>query len=125
MKFTQETVKEFAENLLSLGYVKYIQGHKSGDYCYWKQFEKKVDEDGDKYGGYLVGFNFYDFSKYPQFTELENISCAPTFLLGRELGVDRLDIDITDDSITVEQFEQFCKKFYDFYLLNKFDNGKN
>lgn len=122
MKFTQETVKEFEKILVSLGYVKYIQGYNNGDYCYWRQFEKQYDSDGDKYGGYLVGFNFYDFSKYPQFTEQENISVAPGFLLGTNLGVDRLDITITDEIITIKQFENFCKKFYDFYLLNKFNN---
>jgi len=121
MKYTQESIKEFEDNLSLLGYKKYKENYQSGDYIYWKSFDRQINEDGEKLGGYMVGFNVYDFSKFTQFTDVCNISVSPVFLLGRELGVDRLDIQITDELISVEQFEQFSKKFYDFYLLNKFE----
>jgi len=121
MKYTQESIKEFEDNLFLLGYKKYKENYQSGDYIYWKSFDRQINEDGEKLGGYMVGFNVYDFSKFTQFTDVCNISVSPVFLLGRELGVDRLDIQITDELISVEQFEQFSKKFYDFYLLNKFE----
>jgi hypothetical protein len=38
-------------------------------------------------------------------------------MLGVNPDIDRLDISISDDRISVEEFEKFCSKFYDFYNL--------
>lgn len=122
MKFTQEGAKEFEKELLAKGYKKYIQHYKSEDFMYWKNFERKYDEDGDKTEGYSVGFAFYDFSKYPQFKEPENVSVSLEFMLGTNLGVDRLDVTVTEDNLTVEKFEKFSAELYKF-LTKSIENG--
>jgi hypothetical protein len=115
MKFTKEQSQEFEIFLQERGYTKYIQSYKSEDYLYWKSFERI--ERGK--GGYSVGFAFYDFSKYPQFEGKEKISISLEFMIGVNPYIDRLDLTISDDRLSVEQFEDFCKKFYEFYNLNK------
>lgn len=115
MKFNKETVGAFEQSLLERGYRKYVQHFKNEDYLYWKGFEK--DENRDK--GYSVGFAFYDYSKYPQFPDSECISVSLEFMLGNHNGVDRLDTTITDDRITVEEFEDFCAGIYKFYLTTE------
>jgi hypothetical protein len=108
MKYTKEKSQEFESYLKEKGYFKYVQNYKNEDYLYWKSFDK---------GGYSVGFAFYDFSKYPQFKEKYPISISLEFMLGVNPDIDRLDISISDDRISVEEFEKFCSKFYDFYNL--------
>jgi len=56
MKYTQESIKEFEDNLSLLGYKKYKENYQSGDYIYWKSFDRQINEDGEKLGGYMVGF---------------------------------------------------------------------
>lgn len=114
MKFIKEQSEEFEQFLKERGYNKYVQHFKSEDYLYWKSFERI--ERGK--GGYSVGFAFYDFSKYPQFDGTHPISISMEFMLGTENGIDRMDLTVSDDCVTVEEFEEFCKKFYDFYKRN-------
>lgn len=111
MKFTKEQGEEFEKKLLEKGYRKFIQHYHNEDYMYWKSF----DRNEDKRTGYSVGFAFYDWSKYPQFTEPENVSVSLNMLIGNNKKVGRLDISITDDTVTDEQFESFCKEFYQFF----------
>jgi hypothetical protein len=108
MKYTKEKSKEFESYLKEKGYFKYVQNYKNEDYLYWKSFDKR---------DYSVGFAFYDFSKYPQFKEKYPISISLEFMLGVNADIDRLEISISDDRISVEEFEKFCSKFYDFYKL--------
>jgi len=115
MRFTPKQFEKFEVFILNLGYRKYVQNVKNEDFAYWKPFER----DENKKNGYSVGLFFYDWSKYPQFTKKENISCSLEFMLRNNDLVDRLDLTISDDRITIEQFEIFCKKFYDFYQINK------
>jgi len=115
MKFTKEESEEFELLLKERGYTKYIQRYKNEDYLYWKGFERI--ERGK--GGYSVGFAFYDYSKYPQFEEKEKVSISLEFMLGVNPDIDRLDLTVSDDRFSVERFEDFCKKFYEFYNLNK------
>ena len=114
MKFTKQESEVFEIVLKEMGYVKYVQNFKNEDYLYWKSFDRI--ERGK--GGYSVGFAFYDFSKYPQFTEEKCISISHEFMLGTNHKVDRLDLTVSDNNVTVEGFEDFCRKFYEFYKLN-------
>jgi len=114
MKFNKEQAEEFEDFLKQRGYIKYVQNFKNEDYLYWKSFERI--ERGK--GGYSVGFAFYDFSKYSQFREHNPISISLEFMIGVNPDIDRLDITISDDRFSVERFESFCKKFYDFYKTN-------
>jgi hypothetical protein len=119
MHITKEEAIKFEEELKADGYTKYIQHYKNEDYLYWKSFAKTVDEDGHKSGGYSVGFAFWDWSKYPQFTEEKCIGIQNEFMLGTHENISRLDVSISDDKITREEFEEFCKEFYEFYSNTK------
>lgn len=116
MRFTKEQGEEFEQKLIERGYRRYVQHYRSEDYMYWKGFEKTEDREE----GYSVGFAFYDWSKYPQYTDPDTIAISLHFLLGNDQGLDRLDIDITDNNITLEGFEQFCSEFYKFFKTTKF-----
>ena len=113
----------------------YETGYYSLNPEFWKKAEEKeslfitedgveifegYDKDGDRIIGYTCGFSFYDFSIYEKFKEKECVGVSLEFLLGNNLGVDRLDITVSDDKLTVEQFEEFCKNFYDFFKTTKF-----
>lgn len=115
MKFTMKESKKFEELLVSQGYQRYVQHYKHEDFLYWKSFEREVDEEGNKSKGYSVGFAFYDWSKYTQFQEKENVSVSLEFMMGHDLGVSRMDICVTDDEWDKDKFEAFCKDFYEHF----------
>lgn len=119
MNFTKETLKIFEQKLLDKGYIKYKQNYRREDYMYWKGFSKNKN----KGKSYSIGFAIYDWSKYPQFKEKENISVSFHFLLGNNHNLDRLDIDIMDDKMTIEEVELFGEEFYKFFKTTKL--GKN
>ncbi len=115
MRLAKENLEQFESLLKERGYIKYIQHYNNEDYLYWKSFERtKLGE-----GGYSVGFAFYDFSKYPQCKDKNPIGVDLKFMLGGGQGIGRLDLSISDDKISVDVFEYFCKKFYEFYKENK------
>ena len=119
MRLNKNGAQELEKFLLERGYRKFKQNFRNEDYMYWKNFERIYTDDGHKHGGYSIGFAFYDWSKYPQYTEELNMSVSLHFLLGTDQGVDRLDIDITDDDMTVEDLEIFGAEFYRFYKTTK------
>lgn len=119
MKLTVTDSLLFENQLIELGYRKYCQNFKNSDYTFWKSLEKQTDEDGDKFGGYQIGFSFYDFTKFHQYIDDTPIHINYTFLLGQDVGVDRLEFTITDDSMSIEKFEQFCNEFYHFWSKSK------
>jgi hypothetical protein len=112
---TKEEAEKFELELLNRDYKKYVQHYKNEDFMYWKGYGRQYDENNNKYGGYSVGFAFYDYSKYPQFREKECISVSREFLLGTDMGFDRLDITITDNKMSIEEFEEFSAQFYEFF----------
>jgi hypothetical protein len=120
MNLNKSGAQELENKLIEKGYTKYIQHYKNEDYMYWKSFDRIYTDDGEKYGGYSVGYSFYDWSKYPQFTEPETCSIGKEFMLGTDIGFDRLDISITDRDMTIEEFEEFCANFYEFFINSKF-----
>jgi hypothetical protein len=112
MQFTEANALAFEKKLIDSGYKKYFQDFKRSDFCLWKTFEKEFDEDGDSFGGYMVGFAFYDYTKYPQYNGSSPISVSYNFLMGSDPNVDRLDMTVSDDKMTLKQFEKFCHDFY-------------
>jgi hypothetical protein len=118
MRFTPKEFEKFENELIELGYRKFNQKQENSDFQYFKNKEYTV-VDGEKDGGYLCGLYFYDWSKYPQFTEKVCISCSLNFILNPNDIIERLDITITDDEISIARFEMFCKNFYKFFKNNK------
>ncbi len=120
MKLTAPDSILFEKQLIELGYKKYSQNFKKGNYTYWKSFEREVDKYGDKFGGYQLGFTFYDFSKFAEhFSDSTPIHINYNFVLGSSYGVDRLDLSITDDSMSIDKFEKFSQEFYHFWKKSK------
>ncbi len=115
MTLTNQQGKELETSLIEKGYKKYSQNFKNADFIYWKNFDK----DKNKQGGYSVGFSFYDWSAYPQYNLEKTIGVSLSFLLGNNQRVDSMDLSISDDKITIQQFEDFCAEFYKFFINQK------
>lgn len=112
MKFNQEQLEIFEKKILEKGYKKY-QGHfKKEDYAYWKSFDVTYDEDGGKKVGYQIALMVYDFGKYLQNTDVLPISISFEFILGNYDNIGRVDLSISDDKLSVTDFEQICDNFY-------------
>jgi len=111
MKFDSGDCMLFEAKLFALGYRKYSQSFENADYCYWKTFDKT-----DNSTGYQVGFTFYDLTP---FSPTGKIHVGFHFMLGNNSKIDRLDITISDQKMTVEKFEKFCEGFYQTWLQSK------
>jgi hypothetical protein len=135
MKYTQKQAKEIEQILEQKGYTKYTLNWKKANHIYWKSFDKQYDENGDKTIGYQVGFAFYDYSDIPGFynfaentsknEDLKCISIAYEMLLGEDkLKLSRVDLTITDSTMTIEEFEQFCNELYSSDFLKKYKKNE-
>jgi pyridoxine/pyridoxamine 5'-phosphate oxidase len=116
MKMTIDEGLSFEDNLVSKGYRRVNENYKKSDYVYWKSFNQQVDADGDKISGYSVGIAFYDFSKYPQHRDEKKIAISLECLITDHAGLDRIDMTVTDSNTTIEEFEEICKSFYEFFV---------
>ncbi len=119
MKLTATDSILFEKQLIELGYKKSYQNFKNGDFTFWKSFEIQLDQYGERFGGYQIGFTFYDFSKFSQHIGDCPIHINYNFVLGGSLGIDRLDVTVTDDSMSIDKFEKFCTDFYQFWGKSK------
>jgi len=126
MHFTLEEGKSFEEHLSDKGYRKFNENYKKSDYIYWKSFKCDVDEDGDRTSGYSVGFAFYDFSKFPNHTTDKKIGVSYECMISDHAGVDRVDMTITDNNTTIEEFESICKNFHEFFIsMHRLKTARN
>jgi hypothetical protein len=113
MKLTKEEAKTFYVTLETMGYRRFSGSpFKKDDFSYCKSFDVTKDKHEENVIGYQIGLYVFDHSKFPQYTEKECIGIQFEFMLGNDKWVDRLDLSISDDNITVEKFEAFCDKFY-------------
>ena len=109
MKFNKENLIEFEDSLITRGYKKYNrQKYKNSDYAFWKPFGLKQDDFGEKFIQYQIGVLIYDFSKYPQHTDTNPISCSFEFNLCDNSFASRADLSTTDEQMTISEFESFC-----------------
>jgi len=117
MKITHDQLPEFETFLTDRGYKRYTQEQKLSDFQFFKNFER----DEDKRGGYLIGFLFYDYSKYAQLDPetKKNIGIQCEFMIGRNDHVDRFDVSISDSRMTVEKFEELSASLYKDFCLKK------
>jgi hypothetical protein len=89
---------QFESNLKDLGYNKFINGHKSADFIYWKTFyinNEKV---------YQIGLLFYDFRKYQE----NRIGLQYECILFCD---DKIDLSVSKD-IDLPTFEKMAGAFY-------------
>lgn len=112
MKFNQKQLEKFELEVIEKGYKKYQGHYKKEDYAYWKSFDISYDQDGDKKICYQISLMIYDFGKYPQNTSKFPISISFEFLLASTEKISRVDLSISDDNLTVEEFEKICEEFY-------------
>lgn len=106
--------------LINRGYRKLRGGYKNEDYAFWKSFGVRLHPDGEKDMDYQVAFLVYDWTKYPNHNN--DIGIALEFMVGNkdDLGLpDRIDVSISDNNVTVEQFEQLCENFFNFLKQQK------
>lgn len=99
-------------NLKALNYTKFIQNLNNEDFAYWKTFYI----DNEK--AYQVGIFFYDFRKYQ-----ENYNTPERIAIQYEChllnGEGRIDLSVFKN-ITLEEFEDMSKTFYD--TMHKYKN---
>jgi len=112
MGFTKETVTGFISELEKKDYVKYIQGINNEDYGYWKRFGKCKDKYNESSFKYQVAFLFYDFSKYSAFNGDLPIGIQCEFILHETEEVSILNMSLSEDKCTIEDFEELCSDFY-------------
>jgi hypothetical protein len=116
MNFTPTEALVFERDLIKKGYKKTYRSFENSDYVFWKGFEKEYDEFDDEIVGYQIGLTFYDFTRYHHNSDLRPISMGYHFILGNNSKVNRMNITISDDKMTVEKFEDFCKDFYNIWI---------
>lgn len=124
MNLNKETLALTETNLLEKGYRK-LKGHfKTEDYAWWKSFEVTQDGNGIEKTGYQIAFLVYDFSKYEKFEGKLPIGVQCEFLLGNNNIIDRVDLSVSDNEITIEKFEELSAKFYEIicvgFIFEKF-----
>lgn len=121
MTYTQLEAEKLHEILKEKGYNQYFQQKwKNADYVFWKSFDKKYDDYGDKEVGYQVGLAFYDYSKHNIFLE-NHIAVAYELLIGENsIKYSRIDLTITDSKMTIDEFEKFCEDFYQSEFLKQY-----
>lgn len=112
MNLNKAELEKFEHELEELRYNRYDPHYKSEDFGYWKSFDVTRDEDGDKVVGYQLALLFYDFSKYPNNTHERPIGVQFEFLLGPQNSVGRIDLSVSGDKMTIEEFERIAQKFY-------------
>lgn len=121
MRLNKEELAGFEAMLIKRGYRKFGSGnkYKSEDYAFWKSFGVNYLNDGDKERDYQVAFLVYDWTKYPNHDN--KIGIALEFLIGdKDLGLPQnIGVSISDDNVTVEQFEQLCENFFNFLKQQK------
>jgi hypothetical protein len=113
MQFSPDDAAVFEQELILKGYKKYNQDFKNSDYTYWKSFHKESNLTDDENPGFQIGFPFYDLTP---FDAKNKIHVACYFTLGNTTKIDRLDVEINDDRMTIEKFEKFCEDFYALWL---------
>jgi hypothetical protein len=110
MKFTKEEIEEFESTLGDLGYRKMKGHYRNEDYAWWKSFDITYDSYGDKKVGYQIALLVFDFSKYPNFTD--SYIGVQFEMITSENKVSRVDLSLSDDNMTVTEFEDFCADMY-------------
>lgn len=110
MKLTVEQLEKFEAILPEMGYKKMKGHYKTEDYAWWKSCNITRDEYGDKKIGYQIALLVFDFGKYPNFPDAY-IGIQFEMILS-ENKVNRVDVSLSDDNITVSDFEDFCAEMY-------------
>lgn len=114
----KKELEKFEAYLVSKGYVRFRGHFKSEDYGYWKSFDVKYDDNGDKEVGYQIAILIYDFSKY-EAAKLNPYSCQFDFISGSNGNkFERVDMSITDSKISIGGYEGFCEGFYKNFIKN-------
>jgi len=125
MKLNKEEIEDFCSYLEDKGYKKYPGHYKNEDYGYWKGFQPYKDESGETERRYQIAILVYDFSKYPSYEGEKPIGLQFEYIGHQEEYLDRMDFSVSDDKITIEEFEDLADHFYhkvfDCYVKNKFN----
>lgn len=104
--FDAETwLKSLENDLKQRGYRRFVQNFKSEDFAYWKTFYSNDSKI------YQVGLLFYDFRKFQDrlMYGYNPISITYNCLL---IGDHRVELTVSKQTITIEEFEQMAKGFY-------------
>jgi hypothetical protein len=114
---TKEQGEKLFAELESRGYKRYRKHYKNESFSYFKTFDSSFANE-DSRRGFQVAFLVYDYTEYPIAPYSRHYGIQHEFLLLNEGVASRFDFAVTDYKKSVEEFEEFCLKAYQFILAN-------
>ena len=114
LQFNKSDFKVFQQDLIDNGFRKYNGKLHSEDYYLAKTLLRIEDSDGDKRSVLQLFFSIYDFSKYPQISDITPIHLQAEIHVSRNID-ERIDLLIDDDKFkSILELEEFALMFYGF-----------
>lgn len=112
MRITKPELADFEISLIRAGYKKSGSTHKNEDYGYYKSV---------KFGeiGYQMSVLIYDWTKYPQHISDDIGISLNCYILSDKY--ERIDLLVTKEDMTLEQFEDYSKTFYNKMFIEYFN----
>ena len=115
---TIEDFKKLETALKDAGYKRYNSPITTNDFYYCKGFEYYVDDCGETHPAYQVLFLVWDFTKYNQVPEHDNIGVEVRIMPNFD---NRNDLVLSRENYDIKEIERIAEDFYAFavtYLRN-------
>ena len=120
LQFNKEDFEVFQQDLIGDGFIKYNCNLHSEDYYMAKTLLRIEDADGDSRSVLQLFFSVYDFSIYPQISDITPMHLQAEIYVTRNID-ERIDLLIDDDKFnSIQELEEFALKFYEF--INQYFN---
>ena len=114
LQFNKEDFDVFLQHLTDNGFRKYNGKLHSEDYYMAKTLLRTEDADGDSRSVLQLFFSVYDFSIYPQISDITPIHPQAEIHVSRNID-ERIDLLIDDDKFkSILELEEFALMFYGF-----------
>lgn len=113
MAITHKAAEIFQEILESVGYSKMNRKYKNEDWSWWKVVTNEhEDDEGRELHLYQMAVLFYDFSKYEKHVD-NPIGISFEVICHNHMIDGRYDMSITDDTLSIHDFESLAERYYD------------
>ena len=120
LQFNKSDYKQFEQYLIESGFRKYNGKLHSEDYYMAKTILRIEDKDGDSRSVLQLFFSVYDFSIYPQISDITPVHLQAEIHVSRNID-ERIDLLIDDDKFkSILELEEFALRFYEF--INQYFN---
>ena len=114
LQFNKSDFGAFQQHLIDNGFRKYNGRLHSEDYYMAKTLLRIEDAGGDSRSVLQLFFSVYDFSIYPQISDITPMHLQAEIHVTRNMD-ERIDLLIDDDKFnSIQELEEFALKFYGF-----------